>query len=81
MAGLRSYLISYYIVAAISGCLAATVVVVNGTASHAIPKTLCKLSIRVCCECSPNRSLSWTDVRGMWHCWQLALDCRHQLGL
>ena len=45
MAGLRSYLVSFCIVASISGCLAANVIVVNGTASHAIPQTLCKSSI------------------------------------
>ncbi|KAH8083330.1 glycoside hydrolase family 51 protein [Cristinia sonorae] len=40
MARLNSWLLASTFFAAISGCIGATVVVVNGTASHAIPSTL-----------------------------------------
>lgn len=42
MARVGNLLLVSTVLVAVSGCLAATVVVVNGTASHAIPTTLCE---------------------------------------
>ena len=44
MVHLQKHLLALVVAASISSCFSATVVVINETASHAIPSTLCKSS-------------------------------------